>query len=47
MSRWTDDEELDQRIQRGLIVQAFHPDDVTLQDYLAHTSRADPTEVQA
>jgi hypothetical protein len=44
MSRWTDDG-LDERIQRGLIVQAFHPGDVTLQDYLAHTSVADPTEV--
>ena len=46
MSGWTDDDALDERIQRGLIVQTFHPDpDIGLPEYLAHTSVADPTEV--
>jgi hypothetical protein len=44
MSRY-DRDDLDRDIARGLVVQEFGPDGVDLLDWLAHTSRADPTEV--
>lgn len=41
-----DTDDLEERINRGLVVQEAHPDDVDLLDYLAHRSRADPTKVE-
>lgn len=40
-----DGEQSLKRVRRALIVQAYGPDGVDALDYLAHTSRADPAEV--
>jgi hypothetical protein len=39
-------EHIPARYARALIVQEFHPSDIDALDYLAHTSRQDPTEVR-
>lgn len=35
------------RVRRALVVQSHGPDGVDALDYLAHTARADPFEVEA
>ena len=45
MSRYDTATETD--IRKALVVQAFHPRDVSALDYLAHRSRADTTEIDA
>jgi hypothetical protein len=44
MSKWTTDD-LDDRIEKALIVQEHGRDDVDALDYLAHTSTADDTDL--
>jgi len=47
MSRYgPDPDERERRIARALLVQEFHPDDISATEYLAHTSQADPFEVE-
>jgi hypothetical protein len=39
-------DERETRIARALLVQEYHPDDITALEYLADQSRADPFEVE-
>jgi len=46
MSKFTTaDDELEDRIDRGVVVQEAHPDDISMLEYLAHHSDADPFEL--